>query len=272
MCLTTKYKMIISNSYCVYLTIYRGNKLPPFYIGSSSIARLNKGYKGTPVSKIYKDMWLSETKQHPYKFKTVIIKTFNNRTDAALFESKIQKQLKVHSNPLYTNLGYFSHGHLVYSMSNEERKRISQQRVGYKHSSETRSKMSLSAKGRRHKESTKLIYRDGRRKGENNPQYGKALSEEHKNKIRLAQKGKTCPQRGRKGRIGVNKDKILSTSTKQKMSKYIWYIINPDGSTVVTEILADWCKQNNFRYDSVRPGFIKNNRYKEFIGYRLLKT
>ena len=30
--------------YCVYLTIYRGNKLPPFYIGYSSINKIKAGY------------------------------------------------------------------------------------------------------------------------------------------------------------------------------------------------------------------------------------
>ena len=30
--------------YCVYLTIYTGNKLPPFYIGSTSLKKINKGY------------------------------------------------------------------------------------------------------------------------------------------------------------------------------------------------------------------------------------
>jgi hypothetical protein len=33
--------------YCVYLTCYRGNKLPPFYIGYSTIEKVKDGYKGT---------------------------------------------------------------------------------------------------------------------------------------------------------------------------------------------------------------------------------
>jgi hypothetical protein len=33
--------------FAVYLTSYKGNKLPPFYIGSSSVSALNSGYHGS---------------------------------------------------------------------------------------------------------------------------------------------------------------------------------------------------------------------------------
>jgi hypothetical protein len=36
--------------YCVYLTIYKGNNLPPFYIGSTSIDKIDGGYHGSVMS------------------------------------------------------------------------------------------------------------------------------------------------------------------------------------------------------------------------------
>lgn len=32
--------------YCTYLTSYFGNKLPPFYIGYTTVANINRGYRG----------------------------------------------------------------------------------------------------------------------------------------------------------------------------------------------------------------------------------
>jgi hypothetical protein len=51
--------------YCTYLTIYSGNKLPPFYIGSTSVNRISNGYHGSVSSKRYKSIWLEELKTNP---------------------------------------------------------------------------------------------------------------------------------------------------------------------------------------------------------------
>lgn len=46
--------------YCVYVTTYLGKKLPPFYIGSTSVDNLKNGYKGSVMSKKYKNIWKGE--------------------------------------------------------------------------------------------------------------------------------------------------------------------------------------------------------------------
>lgn len=89
--------------YCVYLTIYRGNKLPPFYIGSTSLENISKGYHGSVASKKFKLIWKTELKENPELFQTKIIKTFENRTDAYSWEEKIHKKLNVLCNNLYIN-------------------------------------------------------------------------------------------------------------------------------------------------------------------------
>jgi hypothetical protein len=63
----------MENKFCVYLTIYSGDKLPPFYIGSSSISKVNTGYCGSVCSKRYKQIWVSELQQNPQLFDQRII-------------------------------------------------------------------------------------------------------------------------------------------------------------------------------------------------------
>ena len=64
-----------TNIYCTYLTIYKGNKLPPFYIGSTSVDKINTGYHGTVSSKKYKDIYKQELITNPQIFKTKILTT-----------------------------------------------------------------------------------------------------------------------------------------------------------------------------------------------------
>jgi hypothetical protein len=92
--------------YCVYLTSYSGNKLPPFYIGSTSVDRIDKGYHGSVRSKKYKNTWNSELKINPHLFKTKIIKTYNDRQSATAKELRLQKLLMVVKSLMYINESY----------------------------------------------------------------------------------------------------------------------------------------------------------------------
>ena len=94
--------------YCVYVTLYRGNKLPPFYIGSTSLDRISKGYRGSVSSREYRDIWKQEIKENPHLFQTKIICKFNNRFDARSREDSLQRKLLVIQNSLYTNKAYAS--------------------------------------------------------------------------------------------------------------------------------------------------------------------
>lgn len=94
------------NIYCVYLTIYRGNRLPMFYIGSTSKAKLDLGYKGSIVSQKYKNIWNREKKSNPNLFETKIISYHETRQDAYDKEEKLQKSLNVVESPLYMNESY----------------------------------------------------------------------------------------------------------------------------------------------------------------------
>lgn len=93
-------------TFCVYVTIYKGGKLPPFYIGSSSRDRILNGYCGSVSSKTYKKIWQYELKTNPHLFVTRILCCFQNRQEALNRENYIQRQLNVVDNCLYINQAY----------------------------------------------------------------------------------------------------------------------------------------------------------------------
>lgn len=92
--------------FCVYLTCYRGSKLPPFYIGSTSLANIANGYRGTVKSKRYKEIWKTELRLNSHLFKTQIICKCKNEIDARIKEHKCQMHLKVVKSELHINLVY----------------------------------------------------------------------------------------------------------------------------------------------------------------------
>ena len=70
------------STYCVYLTIYSGKKLPMFYIGSSTIAKIKNEYHGSVSSKEYGKIWKEELRNNPELFRTRIISSHDTREQA----------------------------------------------------------------------------------------------------------------------------------------------------------------------------------------------
>ena len=119
--------------YCVYLTIYSGNKLPPFYIGSTSVEKVNSGYHGSVKSREYKYIYMNELKMNPNLFKTKIISLCKKRDDAFTREKILQKKLDVINNPLYMNRAIAGKGYNTSGSNNGF--------YGKKHTEETLAKM-----------------------------------------------------------------------------------------------------------------------------------
>ena len=90
----------VGNTFCVYLTMYSGNKLPPYYIGSTTISKINNGYCGSVSSKKYKDVFNSEMKNNRHLFKTAVLGEFFCRKDAL----ECEKQLQIMHNAVKSNL------------------------------------------------------------------------------------------------------------------------------------------------------------------------
>lgn len=90
--------------YCIYLTAYHGNKLPPFYIGYSTVEKVAGGYKGTVQSKLYKETFNQELAENPHLFKTFVVSKCKTRKEALEKEGRFQRHFAVHKNPMYINL------------------------------------------------------------------------------------------------------------------------------------------------------------------------
>ncbi len=102
-------------NYCVYIIHYSGNKLPPKknsietplnYIGSSTINKINNGYRGSIKSKKYKFIWNKELKENPQLFSIEIISYHDTRPEATYKELQLQKMFNMVKHPLFVNMSY----------------------------------------------------------------------------------------------------------------------------------------------------------------------
>ena len=88
------------------MTIYSGDKLPKYYIGSTSLERINSGYYGSIRSKKYKDIFYSELKQRPDLFNVEILSYHDSRKDALSEELLQQIKYNVVKSDEYINESY----------------------------------------------------------------------------------------------------------------------------------------------------------------------
>jgi hypothetical protein len=94
--------------YTVYFTFYLGDKLPPYYIGSTTFTRLTKGYHGSVRSAKYGEIWKQEIKDHPELFVTFPIPDTTAETvnEILLLEIFWQQKFCVVEDPLFINQCY----------------------------------------------------------------------------------------------------------------------------------------------------------------------
>ena len=93
-------------THCVYLTEYSGSKLPPFYIGSTSVEKVQNGYRGSVSSKEYSAIWKTELRTNPNLFKTIIISYCKDKKQSLEKEYYFQQRMNVVENSLYINKGF----------------------------------------------------------------------------------------------------------------------------------------------------------------------
>lgn len=257
-----------------YITIYKGNKLPPFYIGYTKKTNIKKGYRGSVKSKKYSQIWKQEIKNNSFLFDTKIITEHETKEDALEKEEYLQKCLSVHKNNLYINQtisGKYFTFEKGKKLSEDHKKKIgianSKALKGRKLSESTKQKM----RGRKHtqefKEKMSLLHK-GNQYG-----LGKKLTEEHKNKL----KGRIPWNKGMKGFMSGNKHyrfgKKVSEKTKNKISntlknnscrskKYI--IIHPDGKIEYIKGLKKYCDLMNWPYKYVITKCKLNKKYQGY--------
>jgi hypothetical protein len=202
-----------TNIYCTYLTVYSGNKLPPFYIGSSRIDIIQEGYHGSVSSIKYKSIWKSELRNNPSAFKTKIISYHETRQEANLFERKLQIKLNVVNNPLYINrnITWDSNFGAIGSGENHYN-------YGRKHSQDYREKLSAL------------------RVGENNSFFGKHHTEKTRELIGSYHKGKIITEEHKKSMAPkISKSKI---GLKWYNDGVDMYQLKPNDPEIVNRNLA----------------------------------
>lgn len=267
----------MNNKYCVYLTIYKGNKLPPFYIGSSSLLRVNNGYRGSVSSKKYKHIWQQELKNKPHLFTIKILSTHMSREDATEKESKLHKQLNVRNNSLYVNMAIWHNKHLKYNgeISDQTRKIWSEQRKGRissnkgkKFSQERKDAISKRMKGcigfmkgKKHSDKTKQKMSEAK-KGKESHRKGKHLSEDQLYRVTESNRLNA------KKRIGTHHSDITKSKISKAKSNIIYEIHYPSGEVIFTDNLTSWCESQNIK----RRNFVNlTNKYGKYKGYILKK-
>lgn len=164
--------------------------MPPFYIGSTSIKRLNAGYRGSVASRKFKDIWKHALKTEPEKFVTEVISEHQSRKDALDAERELHIILDVVNNPLFINMALAGVGPrnngFGRPMSPKTREALLLANTGRKHTDETKAKMRR-AHEKRQPVSDEI--RAKMREGHKNRPKPKPMSDETKAKISASRRG-----------------------------------------------------------------------------------
>jgi hypothetical protein len=203
--------MNIYKEFCVYITKYSGDKMPPLYIGSRATNDvLNNNYHGTVTSKKFKKICESELRSQPNLIKTTIESTHDTRQDALDAEESLQRQHNAVESDQYINQAYANKkfSNLGRKLSEETKQKMREAKLGKKFSEEHKAAIGAARRGKgvgvKRSEETKQKMREshkGNRIGSNNNFYGKKHSEDTKQKISELSKQKKHSEETKK-RIG----------------------------------------------------------------------
>jgi len=225
------------NDYCTYLTTYFGNKMPMFYIGSSSVDKVNNGYHGSVSSKKFKSIWQEELKNNPQLFKTKIISLHQNDIESREKELQLQKLLNVVKSTFYVNESYAR----VNGFHGRDVKKENHPRWQTTNSTEHRNKISKSTKGR--------------------VPWNKGITGQIP-----WNKGLTGNIPWNKGKTGIYSKEVLESISR---SEY-WMVTSPAGIVSYIKNLAEFCRNNNLTKTNMsRVASGKSNQHK---GWKCIKA
>lgn len=263
--------------YVVYLTEYFGNKMPRYYIGSTSKNKIKKGYYGSVKSKKYKKLFFEELKNNPDLFSITILSEYLTRKEALENEYFLQKEKNViksnnYINESFANInGYFGrdvNGQLnpmygtneivVKELVNGKNKRIKKEDFDKnKFVGVTKGKVSVININTGLKEFIlkenfdKTIYVHKNK--------GKIVSQETKDKLKLQRK-ETCTVKNWEGecfRINKNDERILKGEFGNLNSKR-WIIIDEYNNEYRTMNIKFFLKALNVNCSTLRKINEKN--------------
>jgi hypothetical protein len=211
--------------YCTYLTTYSGNKLPPFYIGSSSVENIKNGYRGSVSSKLYKKIWETELKNNPQLFKTKVITTHTNSKEARMRELEFHIHFNVVRSSMYANRALAKpngfHGSDV--------KKENHPQWGTHHTVDSKYKISLKNTG-------KIPHNKG-----------VPMSDTMKQRISNTKRLNPSPAPNKGKQMHYSQD-ALNKMCRAKT----WLIIDPSGLALTIKNLRNFCKENSLNERAMR--------------------
>lgn len=170
--------------YCVYLTLYFGDKLPKRYIGSTTLTRYQNGYNGSIKSKKYKTLYRLEQLNNKHLFKTRILSLHKSHIEAINEELRLHIKYNVVKSDEYMNMSLASpNGYFGRDISGNKHPFYEKT-----HSNKTKNKISTTLKTKYKQGEIISPFSRLNVVGENNPFYGKTHSEEAKAKMRKPKK------------------------------------------------------------------------------------
>ena len=125
--------------YVTYLTTYLGDKLPRFYIGSTTAQRFATGYHGSVRSQKWGALWKEELEKNPHLFTSVKIFDHATRNEALIEEENLQRFFDAVRSPDFVNMAYARGGFInpgTEGYTQEVRARMRAAKLGKKQSSE----------------------------------------------------------------------------------------------------------------------------------------
>jgi hypothetical protein len=211
------------------MTIYLGKEMPPFYLGSTSVGRLDSGYRGSVSSAKWEKIWNDELKNNPRLFKTFIIEKMNTVEEKLGQEERWQRAFDVVKNPLFINMSYARKKLFPTPESVQKALATKKQRGTHLHSTKTKEKLSEAAKNRPPRsaeiqQKTANLNRGKKRSEESRAKMRAArakqapMSEETKKKISLAQRGRKVSPDVVEKRASKIRGRKMSEEFKKKLS------------------------------------------------------
>ena len=203
-----------NNMFVVYKTTYLGEKMPKFYVGSTSIKKIESGkYYGSVSSRKWKEIFNEELKNNKHLFSVEILSKHLTRKEALKEELRIQIELNVVKSNDFINQslaspnGFFGmniSGNLHpmfgkhHKLSTKEKIRNTQSnrtyidKVGLEKATQWIEKSRKSNTGKKRSEILKNKF-----KGKNNGFFNKTHSIESRDKMRLCKLGKPSWNKGK---------------------------------------------------------------------------
>jgi hypothetical protein len=248
--------------YITYLTTYTGDKLPPYYIGSTSEAKALSGkYFGSVTSKKWKDTFRSELKNNKHLFSITILSTHDTRQQSLDAELQLQIKNDVVKSKLFFNEAFASpNGYFGRDISG-----VNHPQYGKTHSESARRKMSLSLMGRITSTETKMKISKANK--------GRIVSDETKNKMSKIRTGTKASAATKKlmseSKLGPKNsfyNKKHSDKTKKQIAKtkqMAW--VKASDEYKLNNILNQKGRTNILQYD------LDGNFIREYLSLRAVE-